>query len=320
MATIILWVKKSISSNTKWIPVTPDNILRSYDTTQLLYARIEHYSPVLLPVIQSLKQTVWSDVRFTNQSSFVPILFSELVEPVHPTVLKCLKQFAARAITQSKLTFRRLTATLTWNEAIHRRIWSCDEWTDSVLQFLQQSLNWGNSSTQTEELQICSCVIIAWLNRWISLAVQMNQFTKKNRISPFAWGSGLQIIMLQIMFSFLHRLIISLHKTSGEIILCCRVYTFFDSQVTVAADLHFMNHQGTQLQLKIFFTVLLKKNVLYSTSWMAWGWVNYQRMLIFGLTIPLNVKHFSINANRPFPLLKTAFILFIQSYEKHAGN
>ncbi len=35
-------------------------------------------------------------------------------------------------VTQSKLTFRRLTVTATGNEPKYRRIWSCDERTDSA--------------------------------------------------------------------------------------------------------------------------------------------------------------------------------------------
>ncbi len=53
-------------------------------------------------------------------------------------------------VTQSKLTFRCPTVTSIRNEPKHRRIWSCDEWTDSALQFLQQSLNGGNSLTDEQ--------------------------------------------------------------------------------------------------------------------------------------------------------------------------
>ncbi len=41
--------------------------------------------------------------------------------------------------------------------------------------------------------------------------VRKNQFVEKNRISPSAWGSGLQVKM----FSFLYRLISSLHKAQN---------------------------------------------------------------------------------------------------------
>ncbi len=67
------------------------------------------------------------------------------------------------------------------------------------------------------------------------------------------------------MFSFLHRLNVSL-KTSlycQEIILCCLILCFFFffllSNNGIAVDMYFMNHRGPWFQLKIFFTVLLKK-------------------------------------------------------------
>ncbi len=40
-----------------------------------------------------------------------------------------------------------------------------------------------------------------------------------------------------------------------------QVFFFLTLEMMVAADLHFMNHQGPQFQLNVSFTVLLKKKV-----------------------------------------------------------
>lgn len=72
MDLIILIVRKSISGNTKWKPMAPDDILRYNEVKRLFCAR--HwtlFTALSSPVIESLKQTVWSDVWFI------------LVEPVH---------------------------------------------------------------------------------------------------------------------------------------------------------------------------------------------------------------------------------------------
>ncbi len=64
--------------------------------------------------------------------------------------------------------------------------------------------------------------------------VQKYQFTGGEKLSdfPIDWRSGLQIILLEIMFSLLHRPIVSLHKTSiycqePWIIIVCCLYTLF---------------------------------------------------------------------------------------------
>ncbi len=66
------------------------------------------------------------------------------------------------------------------------------------------------------------------------------------------------------MFSFLHRLIVSLHKTSiyiirshGDFVLPDML--FFTLKLPAAIDLHFMNPQVAQILLKLFITGLLKK-------------------------------------------------------------
>ncbi len=91
------------------------------------------------------------------------------------------------------------------------------------------------------------------------------------------------------MFSFLHRLIVSLHKTliycqePWVLILCC-LHMLFDSQNDGSHWLAFDE------SLKI---TLSAKNLLYcsteekQTYCMAWGLVNWQQMFIFRQTIPL---------------------------------
>ncbi len=58
------------------------------------------------------------------------------------------------------------------------------------------------------------------------------------------------------------------------------------SEKQAAADLNLMNNQGPHFQLKIFFTVLLKKKKL-PTYWMAWGGINEQQMFISEWIMPL---------------------------------
>ncbi len=58
------------------------------------------------------------------------------------------------------------------------------------------------------------------------------------------------------MFSFLHTLIVSLEKTS---MFYQESLVFWTLKVTVAIDLRFVNHQGPQFQMKIIFSLLLKK-------------------------------------------------------------
>ncbi len=44
------------------------------------------------------------------------------------------------------------------------RIWSYDDWTDSVLQYLWQSLNWGNSSTEDRwAADMSMCETSTWM-------------------------------------------------------------------------------------------------------------------------------------------------------------
>ncbi len=58
----------------------------------------------------------------------------------------------------------------------------------------------------------------------------------------------------------------------------------------VALDLHFMNYQVPRFQLKIFFTVLVKKNVTYILEG-----EEINNIFIFGWTIPLNINCLPLN-------------------------
>ncbi len=70
--------------------------------------------------------------------------------------------------------------------------------------------------------------------------------------------------MLYMMFSFLHRLVVLLHKIS---IYRQELRVFLDmlfySQKQAAADLNFINHQGSRLQLKSFLLSTQEKKVTY---------------------------------------------------------
>ncbi len=88
------------------------------------------------------------------------------------------------------------------------------------------------------------------------------------------------------MFSFLHRWIDSLHKTSiyrqeSQLLILCSLVCFFDAQRRAAAD--FL--EEPRIQLKIFFTVLLKNKVTYSLD---------------GLRMSKLTAHFHFWVNCPF--------------------
>ncbi len=68
------------------------------------------------------------------------------------------------------------------------------------------------------------------------------------------------------------------------------IYSFFYSQKPVATDLHFINHQEPRFQLKIIFTVLLKKKS--PSSWMAWCEQINTRFSFSGRTIHLFILEY----------------------------
>lgn len=88
--------------------------------------------------------------------------------------------------------------------------------------------------------------------------------------------------------SFLHKPIIWFHKTlkycqGPRVWILCSFLCFFYSQKLAAADLHFMNHEGPQLQLKIF-PVLLKKKGTYildgrSLLSISYHWILQQKAM-----------------------------------------
>ncbi len=75
------------------------------------------------------------------------------------------------------------------------------------------------------------------------------------------------------MFSFLHRPIVSLHKTSKYsqepwvLSLCCMISFFFYSQKPVAADLHFINHQGPSQQDTTSYDVDIRLDLGRDVRW-----------------------------------------------------
>ncbi len=82
------------------IPVVLIDILRSYEAKQSVCARKWTLLTTLLPVIHSLRETVWSDIReqiILLNHFFFSFFFGELVESVREIRLKRLKQFVARA-------------------------------------------------------------------------------------------------------------------------------------------------------------------------------------------------------------------------------
>ncbi len=77
------------------------------------------------------------------------------------------------------------------------------------------------------------------------------------------------------MFSFLHRpWDLNMLSSATGINLVFSACAFLSLKVPVAIDLHSINHQWTRFQLKIFFTVLLKKKVTYISANVHF-WVNY---------------------------------------------
>ncbi len=69
MATVTLKVKK-VYQGVKLISMAPDDILRSHEVKRSVCARNWTLFTTLLPVIQSLREMVWSDVQFANESFF----------------------------------------------------------------------------------------------------------------------------------------------------------------------------------------------------------------------------------------------------------
>ncbi len=79
MATVTLSVKKKHIRQHKINTRAPDDILRSYEVKQSVCERNWTSFITLLAVIQSLRHTVRSDVRFTSESFFWTGSFSELM-------------------------------------------------------------------------------------------------------------------------------------------------------------------------------------------------------------------------------------------------
>ncbi len=84
--------------------------------------------------------------------------FNELDESVHRIGLKHLKQFVAQAAQIYKLLDQNSLSDA--SQSLRLEMSQNTSVSDPVVNesFLQQSLNWGNSSTRTEELMRCWCV------------------------------------------------------------------------------------------------------------------------------------------------------------------
>jgi len=96
---------------------------------------------------------------------------------------------------------------------------------------------------------------------WIVYFFELVQFTSVFTL----WRNIYTIILLK------YKLIVSLYKTSiyhqePRVLILCSLICFIIYILTL------MNHQVPWFQLKIFFTVLIKKKS--STSWLGWRWVN----------------------------------------------
>ncbi len=84
------------------------------------------------------------------------VIFNELVEPVHQLKLNHLKQFGARAAQIYKLLNQNSLSDalqfLRLEMSQNTVVWSYDAdfcMTHSAVQFLQQSVNWGNRKNQS---------------------------------------------------------------------------------------------------------------------------------------------------------------------------
>ncbi len=187
--------------------MAPDDILRSYEANRSVCARNWTLFTTLLHVIQRIRQMVRGDVRFMNEWFF----WSGSFWLTSWIVWNSLWLEQHRSTSYSIYThFQTSDSHSDWKWA---KIWK----TDSVLQFLQQSLNWGNSLTRPQDRFIkfirfrhlkhprFNCVYITSLCNY-KQTTELNQFIETNcskepvhrKESYFlvAWFSGLQVIML----------------------------------------------------------------------------------------------------------------------------
>ncbi len=129
----------------------------------------------IIPVIQSLGHTVWSYERsiLLNWFFLVNKLNQFTTSNWNSTDLQ---------VTQSNLTFKNLTDTLTRNEPKHRRICSYDEWTHCMckklsLRSLFTSCALYRCFKNIFAYTFCHCVI-TWMDWW-SEPFHWNKMSKR---------------------------------------------------------------------------------------------------------------------------------------------
>ncbi len=169
-----LRVKKAYTSNTTLLPVAPDDILRSYEVKQSVIERKWALFTTLLPVIQSLRQTVRSEVRLTNKSLFRTSYFwwtsltcspnrteaSETVQGSNSTDLH---------VFQSKLTFRHAWQSL-WLEIIQNTAYMIPWcWFLLIQRSSSSNSHWTEElRTKTNEPLICKFLwfLMVYVKSW----------------------------------------------------------------------------------------------------------------------------------------------------------
>ncbi len=104
----------------------------------------------------------------------------------------------------------------------------------------------------------------------------------------------LEKAMLQIEYSKL-----LLHKMLIDWITCRLMWCFYQ-----LFELSFWRHPFTAEDLLVskwcnakFLQICFDKETNSATSWMAWGWVKFQQIFIFGWTIPLESQMFVQTGN-----------------------
>ncbi len=117
----------------------------------------------------------------------------------------------------------------------------------------------SNSNLCCSSCTLFQMVLSDLVNCFIQFTTKNDSFTNRTSI----WTVCLRHTLQVVIFSFLHRPIVLLHKTirSNRNSFCATWYAFlFPKQRD--ADLHFINHQEPASAKKNLFTVLLKTKKL----------------------------------------------------------
>ncbi len=106
--------------------------------------------------------------------------------------------------------------------------------------------------------------VVNWTSSF-KRTIRKMQFVENNRISPFAWSYKLEVVMLEIMFSFLHRPIVSLHKIYCQeprvLIWSCVYMLFWLSKCDGSYWLTFNDLPRTTVSAKNLLYCSTKKNI-----------------------------------------------------------